>query len=80
MPGDKSRGEARCITSEKCCSASELVETVTSFLDPTDMCAFRLTCKTLHEKTYSIFWKTSLYGIETDVSLDNLGELQTILP
>ncbi|BCR85814.1 uncharacterized protein ACHE_21272A [Aspergillus chevalieri] len=42
------------------------------------MCAFRLTCKTLLEKTYSIFWRTSLNSIETDVSLDSLGKLQTI--
>lgn len=43
-------------------------------LDP----AFRLTCKTLHEKTYFIFWRTSLHSVETDISLDSLGKLQTI--
>lgn len=61
-----------------CALPSELIEAVASFLDPIDLCAFRLACKTLHEKTYLIFWKTSLHSVETDVSLDSLGKIQTI--
>lgn len=61
-----------------CVLPSELVEAVASFLDLTDMCAFRLTCKTFREETSSMFWRTALHSMQTDISLDSLGKLQAI--
>lgn len=56
----------------------ELVEAVTSLLQPTDLCALRMTCKSLYEVTYSVFWKTSLQSVKSDLSLASPQKLETI--
>lgn len=61
-----------------CALPPELVEVVTSLLQPTDLCALRMTCKLLYQKTYSVFWKTSLQSVKSDLSLASLQKLKTI--
>lgn len=56
----------------------ELVEEVASFLDPVDLCALRMTCKALYNKTSTVFWRTSLRDIQTDLSLASLQKLETL--
>ncbi|OJJ84596.1 F-box protein [Aspergillus glaucus CBS 516.65] len=56
----------------------ELVEEISSILDPTDLRAVRLTCNTLNTKTFSPFWRGALRTIKTDLSLTSLQRLSTI--
>lgn len=56
----------------------ELLEMVASSLQPADLGALRMTCKSIHGKTSSIFWKGSLQSVKTDLSHANLGELAKI--
>lgn len=56
----------------------ELLEMVASSLQPADLGALRVTCKSIHGKISSIFWKCSLQSIKTDLSHANLGELEKI--
>lgn len=56
----------------------ELIEEVVSFLDLDDLCVLRVTCTVLYNKTWSIFWRTSLRKIETDLSHYSLQRLETL--
>lgn len=56
----------------------ELVEEITSSLQPADLGALRMTCKALHAKAFPVFWKTSLQSIETGLFHTNLQELEML--
>ena len=56
----------------------ELVEAVASLLEPTDLCALRMTCRTIYNKTYHVFWRTSLQNIQTDLSHSSLTKLDML--
>lgn len=56
----------------------EMVEEVALFLEPADMCALRITCRSLYNKTYLVFWRTSLRNIQTDLSLSSLKKLEML--
>lgn len=56
----------------------ELVEVVASLLEPTDLCALRLACRALYNKTYDVFWQTSLQNIQTDLSHASLTKLDIL--
>lgn len=56
----------------------ELLEMVASSLQTSDLGMLRMTCKRMQEKTFSIFWKSALQSVKTDLSYANLGELEKI--
>ncbi|OJJ65342.1 hypothetical protein ASPSYDRAFT_85315 [Aspergillus sydowii CBS 593.65] len=57
---------------------SELVEAVAPLLESTDLCKLRMTCRTLYNKTYHVFWRTSLQTIRTDLSHSSLTKLDML--
>lgn len=61
-----------------CMLSTELAEIVASSLQPSDLAALRLTCKTLHTKSFHVFWKTLLHTVRTDLSDASLEKLETI--
>ncbi|OJI99488.1 hypothetical protein ASPVEDRAFT_516244 [Aspergillus versicolor CBS 583.65] len=56
----------------------ELVEVVASFLEATDLCKLRMTCRTLYNNTHDVFWCTSLRNIQTDLSHASLTKLNIL--
>ncbi|BCS19656.1 uncharacterized protein APUU_20088S [Aspergillus puulaauensis] len=56
----------------------EMVEVVALFLEPADMCALRMTCRSLYNKTYIVFWRTSLRNIQTDLSHASPKKLEVL--
>lgn len=61
-----------------CSLPLELIELIASWLPPLDLGALRRTCKQLHVQTSTVYWKTTLQEITTDVSRASLDELEKI--
>lgn len=58
--------------------AVEIIETIASSLDRTDLCAVRLTCKDLNRKTFHHFGRTCFTSVQTDLSHSSMQKLQSI--
>lgn len=61
-----------------CTLPQELVEKITFLSEPADIRALRQTCRTLHWRTDSLFWRTSLQTVYTDLSRASLQRLEMI--
>ncbi|MCJ1228107.1 hypothetical protein MMC12_004768 [Toensbergia leucococca] len=56
----------------------EIIETIASELDRTNLCSVRLTCRNLHQKTLHFFGQTCWSTLQTDLSPTSLQKLQSI--
>lgn len=56
----------------------ELVEAVAFSLEAADLCQLRMTCRTLYNRTYDVYWRASLRSIQTDLSHASLEKLDIL--
>lgn len=56
----------------------ELIESISTSLEPTDLLSLRLTCKILYGKTLDFFGSRCLQTVRTDLSPSSIGELEEL--
>lgn len=58
--------------------ASEVVELIAAFLEPSDLCSLRLACRDLSTKSHRVFASAHFECLTTDLTVKNLQRLQSV--